>query len=83
MLDLDFEQKNDLIYSHNIITKNKVTYNFYLPSPKAQKLIIEDNSFENSDEMKNNINNIFTDKTNNFDSEDSNNENLYFIKKNN
>ncbi len=83
MQDLDFEQKNDLIYFHNTTTKNKVTYNFYLPSPKAQKLTIEDNSFENSDEMKNNINNIFTDKTNNFDSEDSNNENLYFIKKNN
>lgn len=78
MLDLNFTEKNNLIYFHSVDTKDEEKYNLDSSTPFTQKLINEEPPLMNSDTLKNYT---FNDKINNFDFEDSSKEDLYFINK--
>ena len=80
MLNINYTKKKDLIDFHCLIEKNGGKYNLSLSIPiTPQKRPILESPSISSDTNENNINNMFNDKANTFDFEDSSNENVYFI----
>ena len=81
IIDIDFEQKKNLIAFQGLETKNEEgIYNFRISIPiTTGKTIIEPSPLVNDESMKNDINNIFNDNPNKFDFEEANNEDIYFI----
>ena len=81
IIDIDFEQKKNLIAFQGLETKNEEgLYNFRISIPiTTGKAIIEPSPLVNDESMKNDINNIFNDSPNKFDFEEANNEDIYFI----
>ena len=80
MLNINYTKKKDLIDFHCLIEKNGGKYNLSLSIPiTPQKRPILESPSISCDTNENNINDMFNDKENTFDFEDSSNENVYFI----
>ena len=81
MQDSDYTKKKKFINLKSIETKNDTNSNLSVSIPKSSTTLMDSkNPFINSD-IENYINSLFNDKTNRFDLEDSNYEDLNFINK--
>ena len=81
ILDFDFAHEKDLLQFQGFEAKIEGKYDFHISIPGTDQKVISEASPLNLEIMKKNLNDIFNDKLNKFDFEDSNNENIYFINK--